>query len=441
MGINKPNVRYVIHYDLPKNVESYYQETGRAGRDRLDSECILFFSYGDRKKIEALIEKSTNPQKKAIAYRKLDEMIKFCENLRCRRKFLLGYFGENYTENCGKCDTCLTPRQTIDGTDIAIKILTCIKETNQRFGMNYIISVLTAAGKSRQVRNMRRSRLHAFGHDKISSYGKGNGYSQKQWQIFIRELIQLGIITVAGDKYPVLKLNYKSFDVLSGRADVSISKPKEKMKEIQELSRDKQQTISHEALQTMDYKLFEILRALRKDIADIENMPPYIIFPDFSIQEMATFFPQSIGSMAKIKGMGDIKLERYGQKFLEKIIAYCNENGIPEKPIYRNPVLPKDSFTYKQTLDLVRQGLTIEEIANKRNFATSTIAGHIEKLLFSGEQIDISMFVSKEKQDVIAKCMNRLHTQGLTQIKETLGDGFTYEEIKLVRAKTFPRKR
>src|SRR3989338_2987325 len=159
MGINKPNVRYVIHYDLPKNIESYYQETGRAGRDRLDSDCILFFNYGDRKKIEALIEKSKNQQKKAIAYKKLGEMIKFCESLQCRRKFLLGYFGEMYNGQCGKCDTCLTPRETFDGTDAARKFLTCVKEMNQRFGMNYVISVLTGKGKGR---------VSAYGHNNIS---------------------------------------------------------------------------------------------------------------------------------------------------------------------------------------------------------------------------------------------------------------------------------
>ena len=176
MGINKPNVRYVIHYDLPKNIEGYYQETGRAGRDRLDSDCILFFSYGDRKKIEVLIEKSKNHQKKTIAYKKLDEMIRFCEARRCKRQFLLEYFGEANDGNCGKCDTCLTPRETFDGTEIAKKTLACIKEVNQRFGMNYIVSVLAGSIKG--------TRIQSYGHDKIASYGAGQGYDRKQLQSF-----------------------------------------------------------------------------------------------------------------------------------------------------------------------------------------------------------------------------------------------------------------
>ena len=317
MGINKPNVRYVIHYDLPKNIESYYQETGRAGRDRLDSDCILFFSYGDRKKIEALIEKSKNRQKKSIAYKKLGEMTRFCEGTQCRRKFLLGYFGETHADRCEKCDACLEPRETFDGTEIAKKIFACIRDTNQRFGMNYIISVLVGKGKGDRVR--------IYGHDKLGSHGAGSEYSHKQLQVFIRELVQLGFIGVVGDKYPVLRLNQKCFDVLAGSGSVNLTKPREKTKEIQMNLQDGRQMSA-----AADDKLFEVLRALRKTLADAENVPPYMIFPDFTLREMATFFPRSAQSLSKIKGVGNIKLERYGNKFLEKIADYCRQNSIEE---------------------------------------------------------------------------------------------------------------
>ncbi|MFH0836922.1 MAG: RQC domain-containing protein, partial [Candidatus Aenigmatarchaeota archaeon] len=272
---------------------------------------------GDKKKIEVFIEKSKNQQKKAVAYKKLAEMIKFCENLQCRRKFLLEYFGEMHGGRCEKCDACLMPKETFDGTEIAKKIFVCIKDTNQRFGMNYIISVLIGKGKG--------DRILAYGHDNLGSYGTGNDYGTKQLQIFIRELVQLGFINVAGDKYPILKLSQKSFDVLSGMAHVTLAKPMEKIKDIKTTLQDDIQL--HRAL---DHKLFELLRILRKNIADAENVPPYIIFPDFTLREMATFFPRSTESMLEIKGVGNIKLERYGRKFLEKINDYCNQNNVQD---------------------------------------------------------------------------------------------------------------
>ncbi len=382
MGINKPDVRYVIHYDLPKNIEGYYQETGRAGRDGIDSDCILFFSYGDRKKIEALIEKSKNPQKKAIAYQKLGEMIRFCESLQCRRKFLLGYFGETLSEPCGKCDACLTPRESFDGTEIAKKIVSCIKETNQRFGMSYIISVLAGKGKGR---------VTAYGHDKLSSYGTGNEYSGKQWQAFIRELVQLGFVNVIGDKYPVLKLNRKSFSVLSGESRVSLTKLPVAKKEIQ---------IDARAHATTDHRLFEALRALRKEIADAENVPPYIIFPDVTLREMSSFFPQSAESLLGIKGVGNVKLERYGSRFLEKITGYCRQNNIEE--VIRSAVIsPSGGKTYsvenmrhtyplayekwaeeddKRLTEEYRKGKSISELANIFQRKKGAITSRLRKL-------------------------------------------------------------
>jgi len=426
MGINKPNVRYVIHYDLPKNIESYYQETGRAGRDRLDSDCILFFSYGDRKKIEALIEKSKNQQKKAISYKKLGEMIRFCESLQCRRKFLLEYFGETYDDRCEKCDTCLTPREIFDGTEIAKRILICIKDTNQRFGMSYITSVL--AGK------VKASRIHSYGHDKLGSYGAANNYGEKQLKIFIRELVQLGFIDVIGDKYPVLKLNQKCPDILSGRVSVNLTKTREKTGEIQIKPQDGAQ------LRAADYNLFEILRALRKSIANEENVPPYIIFPDFTLREMAMFFPCSPQSLSKMKGVGNIKLERYGHKFLEKIRDYCRQNNIEEVEIIKRPPLAKESDTCGKTLELLKNGLGIEETARTRGLVTTTIVSHIEKLILSGEEIKIDAFVNEEKQEAILKCMQTIETQNLTLIKEKLGDSCSYDEIRLVRARLNAKK-
>ncbi len=418
MGINKPNVRYVIHYDMPKNIEGYYQETGRAGRDRLDSDCILFFSYGDRKKIEIMIEKSINQKKRTTAYKKLDQVVKFCESLGCRRLFLLNYFGEEYREQCGKCDRCFNPIEMFDATEIVKKIFICIKETNQRFGINYITSILTGS-ESKKIK---------YNHNKLDCYGIGKDYDNKQWRTFIRELVQLGFIDVAGDMYPILKLNHKSIDVLSGNAFVNLSK----------LSDTKESIIVSEEKSSLDYTLFEILRVLRKQIADSENIPPYIVFHDISIREMATYYPQTLHNLEKIKGVGDAKLTKYGSSFLEKIIDYCKENNIKEKNIVQTIKISRSkesSETYKTTLDLINKGFSLEQVAMQRGFVVSTIVSHIEKLIISGEQINIDMFVSKEKQEIIMKSIQMFGSQSLSIIKQDLGDTYSYDEIRLVGAK------
>lgn len=493
MGIHKTNVRYVIHYDLPTNLESYYQETGRAGRDRLESDCILFFSYGDKVKIEALIEKKKNPERKRIAYKKLNAMIKFCESVQCRRKMLLAYFGEEYDGRCGKCDTCLQPRETFDGAEAAKKALGCVQDINQRFGTNYAVSILT--GKENK-------RSKAYNHHSLKSYGIGKEYTAKQWQTFIRELIRDGCIDVVGDKYPVLKLNQKSRDILAGRLSVFLTKPAES------------HIVQIPTPDNVDIDLFDILRGLRKNIADTNQVPPYIIFPDKTLKEMATYYPRDLGSMKKIHGIGQIKLERYGKTFLEKIADYCKlhnirfvrkiekgkpkaytlEQGRQQYPkgyeewtegddlrlkngyaqgktiseladIFQRtagairsrlknlglvqyisglPYTESDDEkssrtqddTYTKTLELCKQGMTLEEIAKTRNLATSTIVSHIEKLLMAGEDINIDNFVGIEKQRIIQECMRNLRTPYLTPIKENLGNDYSYEEIRLVRAKS-----
>jgi ATP-dependent DNA helicase RecQ len=438
MGINKTNVRYVIHYDLPKNLESYYQETGRAGRDRLESDCILFFSYGDKVKIEVLIEKKKNPERKRIAYKKLNAMINFCESAGCRRKTLLEYFGETYKERCGKCDTCLQPRETFDGTEAAKKVLGCVQDIGGRFGINYVVSILE--GKENK-------RSKAYNHHSLKSYGIGKEYTAKQWQTLIRELIRNGFLDVVGDKYPVLKLNQKSRDILTGRLSVFLAKPAE----------SPIVQIPIPGASSIDADLFDILRALRKNIADIKEVPPYVIFHDTTLKEMATYYPQDIENMKKIHGIGQIKLEKYGKIFLEKIADYCKLHNINLVTERVEPIKEKDmayekwaeaddlrlknensrthSDTHMKTLDLCRQGLTLEQVAKTRNLAASTIVSHIEKLLVGGEDIDIDAFVSVEKQKIIQECLSDMGS-ALTPIKETLGNDYSYDEIRLVRAKS-----
>jgi len=319
MGIDKPNVRYVIHYDLPKSIEGYYQETGRAGRDGLKSDCILFFSYADKFKIEHFIEQKTDEKEKQSAYKQLREIIAYCEGKVCRRRTLLAYFGEIFDEpNCCNCDTCIEPKERFDGTIAAQKILSCIYRTGERFGITYVADVLTGSKNHKILENS---------HDTIKTYGIGKEYHKAQWQSFIRELIQLGYLKLDGDKYPILKLNEKSRSVLLNNEKVSLTKPEEhiharKDEKSYEKSKDEK---SKDADRDYDRTLFELLRTLRKTLADNEQMPPYVIFHDTTLKEMSIYYPTSLEDFRKIKGVGEQKLQKYGEIFIKEITGYRNQ--------------------------------------------------------------------------------------------------------------------
>lgn len=435
MGIDKPDVRLIVHYTFPKTLEGYYQEIGRAGRDGLASDCVMFYSFADKMKHEYFINQAADINEKNRLLVKLNQIIKYCECEDCRRKFVLAYFGEKYDEeNCEACDVCLSATGAkssnselrFDATEIAQKILSAVIRTGSRFGKNYIADVL----KGKMTRQVVDNR-----HAALSVFGIVQDFTKDEIKYIIDSLLNLGFLKSSGGEYPTLLVADKGIRFLKQKETIELSK------QYDFLNLDGEFALNRSA--QYDIGLFEKLRALRKQIADRNGVPPFVIFSDVALQEMAYYFPRSKNSLLNIEGVGIQKLENFGDDFLKAINEYIKEKNIIPKEVpdrgqrrqnKMRRLIQSGGLRYERTKEMLLKKLPLSEIAEAQGFKEETIVRHIEKFIEAGENIDIDYLKPpRERFEKIKAAFEKCGDERLKPVFEFLGEKYSYDEIRLVK--------
>ncbi|MCE6989168.1 DNA helicase RecQ [Dyadobacter sp. CY323] len=420
MGIDKSNVRWVIHYNLPSNVESFYQEIGRAGRDGSPSDTVLFYSYMDIITRQDMINNSDqSAEQKELLHAKLNRMKQYAEADICRRRILLSYFNEAVERDCGNCDVCQNPRTRFDATIVAQKALSGIARTDEKIAMGMLVDIL---------RGSRNRNVLQHGYDRLPTFGVGNELRNEEWVEYIGQMLNSGVMDIAYDEAHSFKLNPASRQILKGERKVELVKfiplNERKAKEEESFPKEKaKQEIIKDAL-------FERLRLLRKQMADALGVPPYVVFTDATLSEMAQKKPVSEAQMKAISGIADERFRRYGETFIKEIVAFAKENTKPGTRIARG-------LTFVETLELYKQGYSMKVIAEKRGLNPVTIISHLIKLKEEGNDIDLMSLLDKKAYETIIKAAQEIQiakNDPLKPLFEMLNEQFDYGQIRLALA-------
>jgi ATP-dependent DNA helicase RecQ len=425
MGIDKPDVRFVIHYDIPKSLEGYYQETGRAGRDGGEGKCIAFFSHKDLRKLEKFMEGKPVAEQD-IGRQLLQETAAYAESSVCRRKMLLHYFGEEYAkDNCGNCDNCLHPKVKIDGTKELVIVLRAIKALKEDFRQEYVIDFV----KGRDTDDIREHK-----HDLLVEFGEGEKCDIKMWNPVIRQAIIAGFLKKDVENYGFLKLTSDGLEYLKHPKTFMVVKDAEFGEEEEEASCDKPTA-------ALDPVLYKMLVDLRKETSRKLGIPPYIIFQDVSLEQMATVYPITLDELKNIQGVGVGKANRYGKEFVALIKRHCEDNDIDRPEDLRILTVPKKSMLKVKIIQSIDRKVPLDDIADAQSLEFEDLLTEIETIVYSGTKLNIDYFIEDvmddDHVDDIYDYFRESETDDLDTALDELGGDYTEDEVRLVRIKFF----